>query len=190
MLSAAVPVFRNLTVGASVYLGSRALPTLINSYRNFVEDYLIQLKLMRSHKQPFPILHGISAALQPVRRCSAAHSCSMSGSANDSMYVRAILSQHDLHILETLLKLPACIAAVCQKLRMLQGRLVLLLGPPGAGKSTLLKSLAGKLRKDPDLKVRVAKERICSVLWVCHIKCCLRHPVVQNSTELECLPFR
>ena len=62
--------FRDLTIGASVHVGSRALPTILNSYRNAVEDQLIQLRLMRSHKKPFPILHGISGALQPVS-CAA-----------------------------------------------------------------------------------------------------------------------
>ena len=58
--------FKDLHIGASVYLGDRALPTLTNSYRNIIEDQLIQFKLMRSNKKPFPILHGVSGVLKPV----------------------------------------------------------------------------------------------------------------------------
>ena len=58
--------FRDLQIGASVYLGDRALPTLTNSYRNIIEEQLIRFKLMRSNKKPFPILHGISGVLKPV----------------------------------------------------------------------------------------------------------------------------
>ena len=61
--------FRDLQIGASVYLGDRALPTLTNSYRNIIEEQLIRFKLMRSNKKPFPILHGISGVLKPVRHC-------------------------------------------------------------------------------------------------------------------------
>ena len=65
--------FRDLQIGASVYLGDRALPTLFNSYRNIIEDQLIQFRLMRSRKKPFPILHGVSGVLKPVRsrQCEA-----------------------------------------------------------------------------------------------------------------------
>ena len=39
-------------------------------------------------------------------------------------------------------------------LRLLQGRLTLLLGPPGAGKSVLLQTLAGQLRPSSRVRVR------------------------------------
>jgi ABC-type multidrug transport system ATPase subunit len=35
----------------------------------------------------------------------------------------------------------------------LQGKLVLLLGPPGSGKSTLLKALTGRLKPSSNLQV-------------------------------------
>ncbi|KAK9866071.1 hypothetical protein WJX84_000160, partial [Apatococcus fuscideae] len=89
----------NLTIDTTVSVGSRALPTLINAYRNFIEDWLTTFRLIKSPRRPFGILADISGIIKP-------------------------------------------------------GRLTLLLGPPGSGKSTLLKALAGKLRKQHDLKVK------------------------------------
>ncbi|EIE18194.1 putative pleiotropic drug resistance protein 3 [Coccomyxa subellipsoidea C-169] len=87
-----------LSVDSSVYVGGRAAPTLINAYRNFIEDVLIRLRVKKTDKRPFNILNNVNAVLKP-------------------------------------------------------GRLTMLLGPPGAGKTTLLKTLAGKLQKEPSLKV-------------------------------------
>ena len=58
--------FRDIAISASVYAGSRALPTLVNSFRNLAEDALIAARLMRSSKKPLTILHGVTGVLKPV----------------------------------------------------------------------------------------------------------------------------
>ena len=59
--------FKDLTVGTTVYVGNRALPSTVNAYRNLFEDFLIRLGVMRGNKQPFTILDNISGTLKPVR---------------------------------------------------------------------------------------------------------------------------
>ncbi|BDA47821.1 probable pleiotropic drug resistance protein 1 [Coccomyxa sp. Obi] len=56
-----------LSVDSSVYVGGRAMPTLINAYRNFIEDALIKLRLMKGNKRPFNILNNVNAVLKPGR---------------------------------------------------------------------------------------------------------------------------
>ena len=58
--------FKDLTVGTTVYVGNRALPSTVNAYRNLFEDFLIRLGVMRGNKQPFTILDNISGTLKPV----------------------------------------------------------------------------------------------------------------------------
>ncbi|KAK9906410.1 hypothetical protein WJX75_001426 [Coccomyxa subellipsoidea] len=59
--------FENLAVTADVHVGGRALPTVLNSVRNFVESNLQMLHIMRSPKRKFQILNGISGVLKPGR---------------------------------------------------------------------------------------------------------------------------
>ncbi|CAK0784035.1 hypothetical protein CVIRNUC_007238 [Coccomyxa viridis] len=59
--------YSSLGVNATVHIGSRALPSVWNFYRNTVESALIGLWLMRSHKRPFTILKDVSGAIKPGR---------------------------------------------------------------------------------------------------------------------------
>ncbi|CAK9229936.1 unnamed protein product [Sphagnum troendelagicum] len=59
--------FQNLFVNAEVYVGNRALPTLLNFTRNIVEGLLAKLKLWPKNKQDFPILHDVSGVVRPGR---------------------------------------------------------------------------------------------------------------------------
>jgi ABC-type cobalamin/Fe3+-siderophores transport system ATPase subunit len=59
--------FQNLFINAEVYVGNRALPTLLNFTRNIVEGLLAKLKLWPKNKQEFPILHDVSGVIRPGR---------------------------------------------------------------------------------------------------------------------------
>ncbi|CAK0748752.1 hypothetical protein CVIRNUC_001857 [Coccomyxa viridis] len=59
--------FKGLNVSTTVYVGSRALPSTLNAYRNFIEDFLIRLRIMKGLKQPFTILDSVSGVLRPGR---------------------------------------------------------------------------------------------------------------------------
>jgi ABC-type multidrug transport system fused ATPase/permease subunit len=59
--------FEHLSVNADVYVGSRALPNLINFVRNFVENLLASCKLLPSNKREFNILNDVSGVVQPGR---------------------------------------------------------------------------------------------------------------------------
>ena len=54
--------FEHLNVEADVYVGSRALPTLLNFVLNFLENVL-----SLSRKERLPILHDVSGILKPGR---------------------------------------------------------------------------------------------------------------------------
>ncbi|CAM6058811.1 unnamed protein product [Sphagnum tenellum] len=59
--------FQNLFVNAEVYVGSRALPTLINFTRNIMEGLLAKCKVLPKNKRDFPILNGVSGVVRPGR---------------------------------------------------------------------------------------------------------------------------
>eukprot|EP00891_Asterochloris_glomerata_P003325 jgi/Astpho2/3325/fgenesh1_pm.00054_%23_6_t len=64
----AIPVlFRDISVQATVNVGSRALPTLPNSVLNAAEDVLSMLRLSRGSKRSINILKGLSGILRPGR---------------------------------------------------------------------------------------------------------------------------
>lgn len=64
----AIPVlFRDISVRATVNVGSRALPTLPNSVLNAAEDVLSMLRLSRGSKRSINILKGLSGILRPGR---------------------------------------------------------------------------------------------------------------------------
>ncbi|KAJ7568416.1 hypothetical protein O6H91_01G032000 [Diphasiastrum complanatum] len=59
--------FEHLNVDADVYVGSRALPTLINFTVNVIETFLNKLYILPSKKQNLNILHDISGIVKPSR---------------------------------------------------------------------------------------------------------------------------
>ncbi|KAK9830492.1 hypothetical protein WJX72_012062 [[Myrmecia] bisecta] len=59
--------FQDLTADVDVYTGSRALPTIINAYRNVFEGLLNKFGLLRGVKRPFRILKGLNGILRPGR---------------------------------------------------------------------------------------------------------------------------
>eukprot|EP00897_Mesotaenium_endlicherianum_P001115 jgi/Mesen1/11003/ME000098S10398 len=59
--------FADVKVDASVYTGSRALPTLPNFTQNVLESLAVGLRLLPDRRQEFPILHSVSGVLKPGR---------------------------------------------------------------------------------------------------------------------------
>lgn len=58
--------FEDLTVETEVYVGTRALPTVTNVFRNVAESGLLKAGLIRSARRKFTILKGVSGVLKPV----------------------------------------------------------------------------------------------------------------------------
>ena len=59
--------FENLIVNADVYVGGRALPTLLNYTLNAAQEILTALHLMPSKKRNLTILHDVSGIVKPSR---------------------------------------------------------------------------------------------------------------------------
>ncbi|KAA8521480.1 hypothetical protein F0562_012153 [Nyssa sinensis] len=59
--------FEHLNVDAEAYVGSRALPTILNFSVNILEGFLNSLHILPSRKKPFPILHDVSGIIKPGR---------------------------------------------------------------------------------------------------------------------------
>ncbi|CAI0399920.1 unnamed protein product [Linum tenue] len=59
--------FEELNVVASVQVGSRALPTLVNAARDAVEGLLTNLRIYKPKKHSLTILSGVSGILKPGR---------------------------------------------------------------------------------------------------------------------------
>ncbi|KAL6334259.1 hypothetical protein AAG906_014657 [Vitis piasezkii] len=59
--------FEHLTIDAEAYVGSRALPSFINSAFNQIEDILNTLRILPSRKKKFTILHDVSGIIKPRR---------------------------------------------------------------------------------------------------------------------------
>ncbi|CAK9324610.1 unnamed protein product [Citrullus colocynthis] len=59
--------FEHLNVEADAYVGSRALPTLLNFTLNMVEGFLGYLHLFSSRKKQIKILHNVSGIVKPGR---------------------------------------------------------------------------------------------------------------------------
>lgn len=61
--------FKDLNVEADVYVGTRGIPSVINSYRNFIEEWLVRFRLLKSDRRKFTILDGVSGIIPPHRIC-------------------------------------------------------------------------------------------------------------------------
>ncbi|WVY92651.1 hypothetical protein V8G54_031739 [Vigna mungo] len=59
--------YRNLTIGADVQIGSRALPTLINHTRDVFEGMLAGIGIGRPQRHSLTILNDISGVIKPGR---------------------------------------------------------------------------------------------------------------------------
>ncbi|CAI5491780.1 unnamed protein product, partial [Closterium sp. Naga37s-1] len=59
--------FEDVHVEAGVYVGTRALPTLLNFTRNSLAAALHSLGVELDARRPYPILHGCSGVLRPGR---------------------------------------------------------------------------------------------------------------------------
>lgn len=59
--------FEHLNIDANVYVGSRALPSVLNFALNLVESTLNFLHILPSRKMPLSILHDVSGIIKPGR---------------------------------------------------------------------------------------------------------------------------
>ncbi|PIA48197.1 hypothetical protein AQUCO_01400641v1, partial [Aquilegia coerulea] len=59
--------YEHLNVDAEVYVGGRAMPTLINWTLNMIESCLTSLKVYKGKKKPLKILNDISGIINPGR---------------------------------------------------------------------------------------------------------------------------
>ncbi|KAL4304239.1 hypothetical protein GQ457_10G008600 [Hibiscus cannabinus] len=135
--------FQNLNIEAKVRIGSRALPTLINVARDFFEDMLTGLGILRANKSRLHILKEISGVVRPGRMTlllgppgsgkstlllalagkldnkalKVSGDITYNGTKLDEFYVRrtsAYISQTDNHIPELTVRETLDFAARCQ----------------------------------------------------------------------------
>ena len=59
--------YDNLNVEAEAYVGSRGLPTILNTYANVLEGLANALHLTPNRKQKISILHNVSGIIKPHR---------------------------------------------------------------------------------------------------------------------------
>ncbi|KAG8056459.1 hypothetical protein GUJ93_ZPchr0002g23355 [Zizania palustris] len=59
--------YENLNVEAEAYVGSRGLPTILNTYANVLEGLANALHITPNRKQKIPILHNVSGIIKPHR---------------------------------------------------------------------------------------------------------------------------
>ncbi|KAH7423683.1 hypothetical protein KP509_12G068400 [Ceratopteris richardii] len=59
--------FEHLNINTDVYVGSRALPTLLNFTLNYIQGFLSFLHLLPSRKYNLTILHDVSGIIKPSR---------------------------------------------------------------------------------------------------------------------------
>ncbi|KAL5201069.1 hypothetical protein ABZP36_035423 [Zizania latifolia] len=59
--------YENLNVQAEAYVGSRGLPTILNTYANVLEGLANALHITPNRKQKIPILHNVSGIIKPHR---------------------------------------------------------------------------------------------------------------------------
>ncbi|CAH1430816.1 unnamed protein product [Lactuca virosa] len=59
--------YKNLSIEGDVFIGSRALPTLLNATLNAIEGFLQVIRLVPSNKQVLKILQDVSGIVRPSR---------------------------------------------------------------------------------------------------------------------------
>ncbi|KAL7108000.1 hypothetical protein ACP275_06G088600 [Erythranthe tilingii] len=59
--------FEHLSIEGDTYVGSRALPTILNSALNLVEGIFEKIKILPSKKRAVKILHDVSGVVKPSR---------------------------------------------------------------------------------------------------------------------------
>ncbi|GKV35777.1 hypothetical protein SLEP1_g43996 [Rubroshorea leprosula] len=134
--------FKHLKVEGEAYVGSRALPTFINSVWNMLEGFLSALHLISSRKKHLTILNDVSGIVKPGRltlllgppssgkttlllalagRLDPDLKCSGSVTYNGHelhefvpQRTAAYISQHDLHIGEMTVRETLAFSARCQ----------------------------------------------------------------------------
>ncbi|VAI31698.1 unnamed protein product [Triticum turgidum subsp. durum] len=134
--------YDNLNVEAEAYVGSRGLPTILNTYANVLEGLANALHLTPNRKQKISILHNVSGIIKPHRMTlllgppgagktslllalagTLPSSLKMSGDiiynghTMDEFVPRrsaAYVSQHDLHMAELTVRETVNFSAKCQ----------------------------------------------------------------------------
>ncbi|XP_057852139.1 pleiotropic drug resistance protein 1-like [Cryptomeria japonica] len=134
--------FENLNVEVDAYIGSRALPTLLNHTVNMAESLLESLHLYKSSKKTMTILRDVSGIIKPGRMTlllgppgsgKTTLLLGLSGKLDSALRVRgevtynghrmdefvaqrtsAYVSQHDLHIGEMTVRETLDFSARCQ----------------------------------------------------------------------------
>ncbi|CAA2934012.1 pleiotropic drug resistance 2-like [Olea europaea subsp. europaea] len=65
--------YEHLSIEGDAYVGSRALPTLLNAALNLVEGVLERVKILPSKKRVVKILHDVSGIVKPSRFVNVDH---------------------------------------------------------------------------------------------------------------------
>ncbi|TVU09200.1 hypothetical protein EJB05_42648 [Eragrostis curvula] len=134
--------YQNLNVEAEAYVGSRGLPTLVNTYANVLEGLANSLHITPSKKQKISILHNVSGIIKPHRMTlllgppgsgktslllalagtlpsslKVTGNITYNGHTMDEFEARrsaAYVSQHDLHMGELTVRETVKFSAKCQ----------------------------------------------------------------------------
>ncbi|KAM3256973.1 hypothetical protein ACQJBY_049391 [Aegilops geniculata] len=134
--------YDNLNVEAEAYVGSRGLPTILNTYANVLEGLANALHLTQNRKRKISILHNVSGIIKPHRMTlllgppgagktslllalagTLSSSLKMTGDiiynghTMDEFVPRrsaAYVSQHDLHMAELTVRETVNFSAKCQ----------------------------------------------------------------------------
>ncbi|XAR69346.1 Sulfate-transporting ATPase [Bertholletia excelsa] len=134
--------FEHLNVDAEAYIGSRALPTILNFCINIFEGFLNYLHVLPSRKKPLTILHDVSGIIEPGRMTlllgppssgKTTLLLALAGKLDSDLKVSgrvtynghgmnefipqrtsAYISQHDLHIGEMTVRETLAFSARCQ----------------------------------------------------------------------------
>ncbi|KAF9617026.1 hypothetical protein IFM89_033096 [Coptis chinensis] len=163
--------FEHLNVSAEAYIGSRALPTVINVPVNMVEGFLNTLHILPSRKKHLSILHDVSGIIKPSRmtlllgppgsgktslllalagkldpKLEVSGNVTYNGHEMNEFVPRrtsAYISQHDLHIGEMTVREILAFSARCQGVGFRYEML----------KELSRREVAASIKPDPDVDV-------------------------------------